>query len=97
MVYNLEIKFCKYDLKSDGVCVFYTEPYTNLRLFGAGDQYSTRSTFITVNPVEDGLSVFLQDENKTNPFYKFHRNYIHYILKHPLKLKITKNVKTLLL
>lgn len=85
-----------YNLKSDGVCVFYTEPYTNLRLFGAGDQYSTRSTFITVNPVEDGLSVFLQDENKTNPFYKFHRNYIHYILKHPLELKITKNVKTLL-
>ena len=94
VVDGTEVK--EFKLVSDGVCVFYSEPYTNLRIFGAGDQYSTRSTFITVNPVKDGLSVFLQDENKTNPFYQIHRNYIQYILKHPLELKITNNVKTLL-
>ena len=57
-------KLMEFNLKSDGICVFYTEPYTNLQIFGAGDQYTTRSTFITVNPVEDGLSVFLQDNSK---------------------------------
>jgi len=84
----------EFNLKSDGVCVFYTEPYTNLRVFGAGDQYTTRSTFITVNPVKDGLAVFLQDQDKTNPFYNLHNNYIQHILKNPLKIKITDEVKT---
>ena len=86
-------KVLEFNLKSDGVCVFYSEPYTNLRIFGAGDQYTTRSTFITVNPVEDGLSVFLQDD-KTNDFYKVHYNYIEYILKNPIKLNISNEVKT---
>ena len=86
-------KVLEFNLKSDGVCVFYSEPYTNLRIFGAGDQYTTRSTFITVNPVEDGLSVFLQDD-KTNDFYKVHYNYIKYILKNPIKLDISNEVKT---
>lgn len=93
MVGNDNLSF---NLKSDGVCVFYTEPYTNLRLFGAGEQYSTRSTFITVNPVKDGLSVFLQDENKTNGFYKTHKDYIRYILNNPVELTISDEVKTIL-
>ena len=84
----------EFNLKSDGVCVFYTEPYTNLRVFGAGDQYSTRSTFITVNPVKDGLSVFLQDENETNKFYDIHKDYIKYILNNPMELVISDEVKT---
>lgn len=83
-----------FELISDGVCVFYTEPYTNLRKFGAGDQYSSRSTFITINPVKDGLSVFLQDDEKTNPFYNIHKNYIRYLLKNPLELNISIDVKT---
>ena len=87
-------KVMQFNLKSKGVCVFYTEPYTNLRVFGAGDQYSTRSTFITVNPVKDGLSVFLQDETQENPFYPIHKNYIKYILKNPIELKISNKVKT---
>ena len=87
-------KVLEFNLKSDGVCVFYSEPYTNLRTFGAGDQYITRTTFITVNPVEDGLSVFLQDEDKINRFYDVHRNYIKYIFKNPIKLDIGKDVKT---
>ncbi len=86
-------KVLEFNLKSDGVCVFYSEPYTNLRVFGAGDQYTTRSTFITVNPVEDGLSVFLQDEDKTNGFYNVHYNYINYILKNPIELNISNEVK----
>jgi hypothetical protein len=81
-------------LKSDGICVFYTEPYTNLRVYGAGDQYTTRSTFITINPVEDGLSVFLEDETAINGFYNIHKNYIRQILKNPIKLKISDEVKT---
>lgn len=84
----------EFKLKSDGVCVFYTEPYTNLRLFGAGDQYTTRSTFITVNPIEDGLALFLQDNDKPNEFYSIHKNYVKHILKNPIKLKISKEVKT---
>ena len=87
-------KVMQFNLKSKGVCVFYTEPYTNLRVFGAGDQYSTRSTFITVNPVKVGLSVFLQDETQENPFYPIHKNYIKYILKNPIELKISNKVKT---
>lgn len=87
-------KVMEFNLKSDGVCVFYSEPYTNLRIFGAGDQYTTRSTFITVNPVEDGLSVFLQDEDKTNDFYNVHHNYIKHILTNPIELTISKEVKT---
>ena len=81
-------------LKSDGVCVFYSEPYTNLRVFGAGDQYTTRSTYITVNPIDDGLALFLQDENKPNEFYDVHMDYIRHILKNPIELEISKNVRT---
>ena len=89
-------KTMSFNLKSDGLCVFYTEPYTNLRLFGAGDQYTTRSTFITVNPVEDGLALFLQDETKTNEFYEIHKNYIKYILRNPIDIKLSNDVKTAL-
>ena len=89
-------KVIHFELISDGVCVFYTEPYTNLRVFGAGDQYTTRSTFITVNPVKDGLSVFLQDAEQENKFYGIHKNYILYILNNPLDLKISDEVKTIL-
>ena len=87
-------KIVKYNLKSDGVVVFFTEPYTNLRQHNAGDQYFTRSTYITVNPVDDGLSVFLQDETKENKFYDTHEKYIEYIIKHPIELKITNEIKT---
>lgn len=45
-------------LKSDDLIVFFTQPYTNLNVFGAGDQYKTRSTYITVNPVKNPLKVF---------------------------------------
>lgn len=83
-----------FELESDGVCVFYSEPYTNLRIFGAGDQYTTRSSYITINPVQDGLSVFLLDETKTNEFYNIHKNYIRYLLKNPLELSISNEVKT---
>lgn len=86
----------EFRLKSDGVCVFYTEPYTNLRVFGAGDQYTTRSTYITINPVEDGLSLFLQDDDKPNDFYNIHQNYIRHILKNPIEVKIGDDVKTAL-
>lgn len=89
-------KVIEFNLISDGVCVFYSEPYTNLRVFGAGDQYTTRSTFITVNPVKDGLSVFLQDEEQENKFYEIHKNYIRYILNNPLDLKISDEVKIIL-
>lgn len=84
----------EFNLKSNGVCVFYTQPYTNLKQYGAGDQYSTRSTYITINPVEDGLSIFLQDENKENKFYDIHKNYIRYILKHPIEVNISNDIKT---
>lgn len=84
----------EFNLKSDGICAFYSEPYTNLNVFGAGDQYTTRSTYVTVNPVEDGLSVFLQDKEQENPFYEIHKDYIKYILKNPLELSISKEVKT---
>ncbi len=87
-------KIVKYNLKSDGVVVFFTEPYTDLRQHNAGDQYFTRSTYITVNPVDDGLSVFLQDETKENKFYDTHKKYIEYIVKHPIELKITNEIKT---
>lgn len=86
----------KFNLKSDGVCVLYSQPYTNLQVFGAGDQYSTRSTFITVKPVNDGLSVFLQDENKTNNFYGIHKDYIRHILNNPIDLTISDEVKTVI-
>lgn len=89
-------KVIEFNLKSDGVCVFYTQPYTNLRVFGAGDQYSTRSTFIIVKPVEDGLSVFLQDENLENKFYEIHKNYIRAILNNPVTLTISNTIKTAL-
>lgn len=89
-------KVIEFNLKSDGVCVLYTEPYTNLRVFGAGDQYTTRSTFITVNPVKDGLNVFLQDENLENKFYEIHKNYIRAILNNPVTLTISNPVKTVL-
>lgn len=87
-------KVMHFELISDGVCVFYTEPYTNLRLFGAGDQYTTRSTFITVNPVKDGLALFLQDEDKENPFYEMHKNYIEYIINNPVDTSINNDIKT---
>ena len=87
-------KVVQYNLKSDGVCVFYSEPYTNLKIFGAGEQYTTRSSFITVNPVKDGLGVFLQDETKTNAFYGIHKEYIRYILNNPVELKLSKEVLT---
>ena len=83
-------------LKSSGVCVFLTEPYTNLRSYGAGDQHITRSGFITVNPVKDGLSVFLQDEDQVNGFYDIHKNYVLYILNNPLDLKISDEVKIII-
>lgn len=86
----------QFNLKSDGLCVFYTQPYTNLKGFGAGDQYSTRSTFIIIKPVDDGLSVFLQDENKTNDFYEIHKGYIKHILNNPLDLTISDEVKTVI-
>lgn len=87
-------KLMEFNLKSEGLCVFYTEPYTNLRVFGAGDQYTTRSTFITVNPVKNGLDVFLQDENSENEFYNIHNNYIRHILSNPKNLKIDSGIKT---
>ena len=86
----------KFNLQSDGVCVLYSQPYTNLRVFGAGDQYSTRSTFITVKPVKDGLSVFLQDENKQNNFYGMHKDYIKHILNNRIDLNISDEVKTVI-
>lgn len=87
-------KVMKFNLKSDGVCVFYTEPYTNLRMFGAGEQYTTRSTFITINPVEDGLKLFLQDETKENTFYGKHTDYISHIIRNPLAIEISNEIKT---
>ena len=87
-------KVLEFNLKSDGVCVFYTEPYTNLKIFGAGEQYTTRSDFITVNPVKDGLSVFLQDRSKENPFYEVHKDYIRYIIDNPLDIKLSNDVRT---
>jgi len=84
----------EFNLTSDGVCVLYSEPYTNLRVYGAGDQYTTRSTFITINPVQDGLSVFLQDEDQINKFYPIHNSYIKHIVENPIDLKISKEVKT---
>lgn len=89
-------KLMKFNLISDGLCVFYTEPYTNLRIFGAGDQYTTRSTFITVNPVKDGLKVFLQDNEDENPFYLMHNGYISYIIRNPIEMTITNKIKTAL-
>lgn len=86
-------KLMKFNLISDGLCVFYTEPYTNLRKFGAGDQYTTRSSFIIVNPVNDGLSLFLQDEDKINTFYPMHRNYINHIISNPIDINITNPIK----
>ena len=85
-----------FNLKSDGICVFYTEPYTNLQLFGAGDQYTDRSTYITVNPVDDGLALILQDDDRKNEFYNIHKNYIRHLLKHPSEIKLTDDVKTAL-
>ena len=85
-----------YNLKSNGICVIYTEPYTNLHLFGAGEQYTDRSTFITINPVKDGLALFLQDEEKINPFYNIHKNYIRHILKNPIEITLDTDVKTAL-
>ena len=92
VVDGTEVK--EFRLESDGICAIYTEPFTNLRVFGAGDQYITRSTYITVNPVsyEDGLNVFLEDENNDNPFYPMHRRYISHILKNPIKLALNKKV-----
>ena len=92
VVDGTEVK--EFRLVSDGICAIYTEPFTNLRIFGAGDQYITRSTYITVNPVSyaDGLDVFLEDENNDNPFYILHRRYISHILKNPLNLAINKKV-----
>ena len=87
-------KVLEFNLKSDGVCVFYTEPYTNLKIFGAGEQYTTRSDFITVNPVKDGLNVFLQDRSKENPFYEVHKDYIRYIIDNPLDIKLSNDVRT---
>ena len=84
----------EFKLKSDGLCVFYTEPYTNLRLFGAGDQYMTRTSFITINPVKDGLKIFLLDENNTNTFYALHSRYIQYLLNNPIDLKLSVEVQT---
>ena len=86
----------EFELKSDGLCVFYSQPYTNLREHKAGDQYSTRSTFITINPVTDGEKVFLdwtENENKENPFYNVHKNYIRYILRNPIELNISTDIK----
>lgn len=86
-------KIMEFDLKSDGVTVFYTQPYTSLKVFGAGDQYSTRSTFLILNPVEDGLSVFLQDsKGKTNTFYELHKNYIKYIINNPLEVVLSEDI-----
>ena len=85
-----------FNLKSNGICVFYTEPYTNLQLFGAGDQYTDRSTYITVNPVNDGLTLILQDDDRKNEFYTIHKNYIRHLLKHPLEIKLSDDVKTAL-
>ena len=82
-----------FNLKSDGLCVFYSQPYTNLRTFKAGDQYVTRSTYITVNPVGDGLKVFLQDDGEENSFYRTHKHYIEYIIQHPIKLNISDDIK----
>ena len=82
-----------FNLKSDGICAFYSQPYTNLRTFKAGDQYITRSTYITVNPVDDGLKVFLQDNGEENPFYRTHKHYIEYIIKHPIELDISDDIK----
>ena len=87
-------KVLEFNLKSDGVCVFYTEPYTNLKIFGAGEQYTTRSDFITVNPVKDGLSVFLQDRNQENNFYEVHKDYIRYIIDNPMDIKLSNDVRT---
>ena len=84
----------QFHLKSVGTCAIFTEPYTNLRVYGAGDQYTTRSTFITLNPVKDGLKVFLLDETQENPFYTTHKNYIKYILNNPINLVISDEVKT---
>ena len=44
--------------------------------------------------VKNGLAVFLQDEDKINPFYEIHNKYIEYITRNPINLTISKAVKT---
>ena len=80
-----------YILKSDGLCVFYTEPYTNLKENGVGDQHKTRSTFMKANAVERTLKAcedYVFNEDKENIFYKTHKGYITYILNNPLTLNL---------
>ena len=47
----------EFNLKSDGICVLYTEPYTDINKWKVGEQYKTRSTFITINAVKDTYKV----------------------------------------
>lgn len=78
-------------LEAEGICVLYTEPYTDLKKNSAGDQYITRSTFVKLNPIKDVLKVcedYVFNEGKENIFYKTHKGYINYILNNPLTLKL---------
>lgn len=84
-------KVLEFDLKSDGICVLYTEPYTDINKWKVGEQYKTRSTFITINAVTDTYKVcrdYVFNRDKENQFYEIHKAYITYILKNPLKLQL---------
>ena len=84
-------KVLEFNLKSDGLCVLYTEPYTDINKWKVGEQYKTRSTFITINEVDDTYTVcedYVFNEDEEIPFYQTHNEYISYILKNPLKLQL---------
>ena len=79
----------------EGFLLLYTQPYTNINGFKIGEQLKTRSTYITINPVKNGLDVILKKERYgTNKFYELHRQYIEYIIENPLRINITEKLIT---
>lgn len=94
-----DINKCR--LESEGTLVFMSAPFTNLRKHGAGDQYITRSSTVTINPLEyeegfeifDGIDINEIYKSDNNPFHNLHRNYMQYILKNPLRIEINRNIK----
>lgn len=85
-----------YELTAEGIIALLTEPYTNLNRHSMGDQMTTRTTTIMINPLtkEEENQIFIDSfQDKPTPeWYNLNKYHLEYIKKYDFKLNYTNEV-----
>lgn len=85
-----------YELTAEGIIALLTEPYTNLNRHSMGDQMTTRTTTIMINPLtkEEENQIFIDSfKGKPTPeWYNLNKYHLEYIKKYDFKLNYADEV-----